>query len=150
MAWSTVGTVSISPTTDQAVVGPVEVPATGGLRVRVQQLGSTPFQWGFGLLSYQSSNGLELGTIQVYPRSISSSYLLGAGMTVDDTSGQLIFEPRNWNLKWVQAGFSLSIVVLAFVGGTLPVDRYTAPGFVDDSGQLIPLVLSGTLGRLSF
>jgi hypothetical protein len=123
---------------------------TGGLRVRVQQLGSTPFQWGFGLLSYQSSNGLELGTIQVYPRSISSSYLLGAGMTVDDTSGQLIFEPRTWNLKWVQAGFSLSVVVLAYLAGTLPADRYTAPGFVGAGGQLIPLVLSGTLGRLSF
>jgi hypothetical protein len=150
MAWSTVGTVSISPTTDQALVGPVEVPATGGLRVRVQQLGLTPFQWGFGLLSFQSSNGLELGTIKVYPRSISSSYLLGAGMTVDDTSGTLIFEPRTWNLKWVQAGFSLSVVVLAYLAGTLPADRYTAPGFVGADGQLIPLVLSGTLGRLSF
>jgi hypothetical protein len=121
-----------------------------GLRVRVQQLGLTPFQWGFGLLSFQSSNGLELGTIKVYPRSISSSYLLGAGMTVDDTSGTLIFEPRTWNLKWVQAGFSLSVVVLAYLAGTLPADRYTAPGFVGADGQLIPLVLSGTLGRLSF
>lgn len=150
MAWLTVGSVSISPTTDLAVVGPVEVPSTGGLRLRIQQLVSTPFQWGFGLLSYQSSNGLELGTIQVYPRTVSTSYLLGAGMTVEDTSGQLIFEPRTWNLKWLQAGFNLSVVVLAWVASNLPADRFTSPGFVSGTGQMISLVQSGNLGRLSF
>lgn len=150
MAWLTVGSVSISPTTDLEVVGPVEVPSTGGLRLRIQQLVATPFKWGFGLLSYQSSYGLELGTIQVYPRTVPTSYLLGAGMTVEDTSGQLIFEPRTWNLKWLQAGFSLSVVVLAWVASNLPADRFTSPGFVSSNGQTISLIQSGNLGRLSF
>lgn len=150
MAWTEVGTVEIGPTEDLAVVGSVEVPATGGLRIRVQQMTATPFRWGFGLLSYQSSAGLELGTIQVYPRTIPTSYLMGAGMTVEDTTGQLIFEPRTWNLRWVQSGYTFAVKVLAFIGSLLPVDRYTAPGFLGDAGQVLTLVQVGDLGRLSF
>jgi hypothetical protein len=150
MSWQTVGTVTISPTTDSAVVGPVEVPTTGGLRVKLRQVGSVPFRWGFGLLSYESQNGLELGTIQVFPRPVFTSYLLGPGMIVDDPQGQLIFEPRTWNLRWIQAGFDLAIEVLAYISAGLPVDRYTADGFSTSTGQLIPLILSGSLGRLNF
>jgi hypothetical protein len=149
MAWQRIGTVSVSPTTAQAIVGPIEVPTYGGVEVKVRQVGSTPFRWGFGLLSYRSSNGLELGTIKVYPRPEFSNYLLGAGLTVADNSGVLVFEPRPFNLRWVLAGFALTVQVLADLASDLPSDRYRADGFAHGGAEL-QLTQSGNLGRLSF
>lgn len=149
MAWQSIGSVSISPTTTEAVVGPIEVPTYGGVEVKLRQVGATPFRWGFGLLSYRTSNGLELGTIKVWPRQEFSNYLLGAGLTVSDNTGVLVFEPRSFNLRWVLAGFSLTVEVLADLASDLPSDRYKSDGFVF-AGTELELIQSGTLGRLSF
>lgn len=149
MAWQSIGSVTVSPTTSEAVVGPIEVPTYGGVEVKVRQASSTPFRWGFGLLSFRSIHGNELGTIKVWPRTTFSNYKLGAGLGVVSNSGVLVFEPRSWNLRWVLAGFSLSVQVLADIPSDLPSDRALADGF--SNGQdLIPLILSGTSGRLSF
>lgn len=149
MAWQSIGTVTVSPTTTEAVVGPIEVPTYGGVEVKIRQTSSTPFRWGFGLLSFKSGNGYELGTIKVWPRTTFSHYKLGAGLGVVSNSGILVFEPRSFNLRWVLAGFSLSLQVLADIATDLPSDRVLSDGFSNGS-DLIPLVLSGSSGRLSF
>lgn len=149
MAWQRIGSVSISPTTTEAVVGAIEVPTFGGVEVKVRQVGSSPFQWGYGLLSYRTSNGREMGTIRVWPRQEFSNYLLGAGLTVVDNSGVLVFEPRTWNLRWVLAGFSLTVEVLADLASDLPADRVLSRGF-SSSGSQVLLSPSGSLGRLAF
>lgn len=149
MAWQSIGTVTVSPTTTEAVVGPIEVPTYGGVELKIRQTSSTPFRWGFGLLSFKSGNGYELGTIKVWPRPTFSNYKLGAGLGVVSNSGILVFEPRSFNLRWVLAGFSLSLQVLADIASDLPPDRVLADGFSNGS-DLIPLVLSGSSGRLSF
>ena len=149
MAWQSIGSINVGPTTTEAVVGPIEVPTYGGVEIKLRQTSFTPFRWGYGLLSYRSQNGLELGTIKVYPRMEFSNYLLGAGLRVDDNIGELIFEPRSYNLRWVLAGFSLSLEVLADLATDLPSDRYTADGFSNGT-DLIPLILSGSSGRLAF
>lgn len=150
MAWQSIGSVSISPTTTEATVGAIEVPTFGGVEVKVRQVGSTPFRWGYGLLSYRTVNGLELGTIKVWPRPEFSNYLLGAGLTVADNTGVLVFEPRVANLRWVLAGFSLTVEVLADLATDLPADRYRADGFAVGSGAALPLTLSGSQGRITF
>lgn len=150
MAWQLVGAVTISPDTEEAVVGPIEVPTYGGVEVKLRQTAPTPFRWGYGLLSYRSTNGLELGTIKVWPRLEFSNYLLGEGLTVVANSGALVFEPRTWNLRWVKAGFSLTVEVLADLATDLPSDRYQSDGFSTGAGAPLPLTLSGTLGRLTF
>lgn len=149
MAWQSIGTVTVSPTTTEAVVGPIEVPTYGGVELKIRQTSSTPFRWGFGLLSFKSGNGYELGTIKVWPRTTFSHYKLGAGLGVVSNSGILVFEPRSFNLRWVLAGFSLSLQVLADIASDLPSDRVLSDGFSNGS-DLIPLVLSGSSGRLSF
>lgn len=150
MAWQSIGTVTISPTSDEAVVGPIEVPVFNGVEVRVRLLsGPYPFQFGYGLLSYRSSNGKELGTIKVWPRNEATDYLLGYGMTVQDTTGVLVFEPRTWSLRWVKAGFALVVEVLADLASDLPTDRYMTPGFTDGSTELL-FTQVGNLGQLFF
>jgi hypothetical protein len=149
MAWQLIGSVTVTPETDTAVVGAIEVPTYGGIEVKLRQTAPTPFRWGYGLLSYRSVNGLELGTIKVWPRTEFSNYKLGAGLTVADNTGVMIFEPRTWNLRWVLAGFPLTVEVLADLATDLPPDRYQADGFSSGDVEL-PLTLSGSLGRLTF
>ena len=151
MAWQRIGIVTISPTSDAVVVGPIEVPAFDGFEVRVRLLsGPYPFQFGYGLLSYRSSVGKELGTIKVWPRNEAEDYLLGKGMTCTDTTGVLVFEPRTWSLRWVKAGFSLVVEISAdLASDQLPNDRYQAPGFISDGAELV-LAQVGTLGQLIF
>lgn len=150
MAWQLIGSVTVSPTTTEATVGPIEVPTFGGVELKLRQVSPTPFRWGYGLLSYRTGNGLELGTIKVWPRLEFSNYLLGAGLTVSDNTGVLVFEPRAFNLRWVLAGFPLTIEVLADLASNLPSDRFRADGFAVGSGAEVPLTLSGSLGRLTF
>ena len=149
MAWQLIGSASVNPTTKEVVLGSIEVPTFGGVQVKVRQLSPTPFEWGYGLLSYRSRNGLEMGTIKVWPRREFTNYLLGAGLTVSDNTGVLIFEPRAFNLRWVRAGFSLTVEVLADLASDLPSDRYKSDGFVF-AGTELDLIQSGGLGRLSF
>jgi hypothetical protein len=120
------------------------------VEVKVRQVAPTPFRWGYGLLSYRSQNGLELGTIKVWPRLEFSNYLLGAGLRADDNIGELIFEPRTWNLRWVLAGFALTVEVLADLATDLPADRYQADGFAVSGGVSLILSKVGSLGRLVF
>ena len=150
MAWQYVGTATFGPDDDIVTVGPIEVPTYGGVQLKVAQNGSTPFRFGYCLLSYQSSYGLELGTIRVWPRQQLTSYLLGQGMTVVDNIGTIVLEPRTWNLRWVKAGFSLSVDVLADLATDLPADRYQADGFSTDAGAELYLQPAGTQGRLQF
>jgi hypothetical protein len=149
MAWQSIGSINVGPTSTEVVVGPIEVPTYGGVEVKLRQTSFTPFRWGYGLLSFRSDQGLELGTIKVWPRETFSNYKLGAGLGVVSNSGVLVFEPRSFNLRWVLAGFSLSLQVLADIATDLPSDRVLSDGF-SNGVDLIPLILSGSSGRLSF
>lgn len=150
MAWQRIGEVSVTPWTEEATVGPVTVSSAGGLEVRLRQTTATPFRWGFGLLSFRGAQGLELGTIKVWPRPEMSSYLLGHGLVADSSTGILVFEPRSYGLRWVKAGFPLSVEFFASIALDLPADRFEAPGFATESGGILGLVRVGGLGRLLF
>lgn len=150
MSWAVIGGASFSPTTQEATVGSVTVPDSGGLAVKVRLTTPAPFQFGYCLLSYRSAFGRELGTIRVWPRAETTAYLLGEGLTVLDNSGVLVIEPRSWNLRWVAAGFPLSVQVLADVEAGLPVDRFRPDGFASQDGTVLNLTPSGPGGLLTF
>lgn len=150
MAWQLIGSATITPNTVEAEVGPIEVPTFGGIQVKVRQVEPTPFKWGYGLLSYRSLYGLELGTVKVWPRLEFTNYLLGPGQSVADNIGVLVLEPRTWNLRWVKAGFPLTVEVLADLNSDLPLDRYLSDGFADSDGAPLLLTLAGSTGRLNF
>jgi hypothetical protein len=150
VAWQLIGRATVGPDDDAVVVGPIEVPTAGGFEFSVRQVVPTPFRWGNGLVSFVSSQGRELGTVQVWPKLERESYYIGANLTVLDNSGSLIFEPRLWNLRWVRAGFPLVLEFLADLATDLPPDRFLSPGFSLDDGAPLVLQLAGNLGRLRF
>lgn len=151
MAWRRIGQVTVTPETEEAVIGPVEVAGEGGIEVRVREL--TPyrgFRFGYGLLSFVSPLGRELGSIKVHPKQSSEDYRLGAGLTCQSRYGNLTFSPRAWNLRWVRAGFPWTVEFYADVDVALPLDRHQTPGFVDAADRLLGLAGVGTQGRIQF
>lgn len=151
MAWSRVGSVTVGPDDAAVTVGPLEVPAVGGVEVMLRQTGPLyPFRFAYGLLSFESPNGRDLGTLKVWATSEFTGYRLGAGLSSQSTSGVLVFEPRSYNLRWIQAGWPWSLEFLADVGPALPADRFRAPGLVDGLNRLLGLRSSGSLGRIEF
>lgn len=150
MPWQFIGGASISPNTQEVVLGGITVPETGGLQVRVVQTSSTPFQFGYCLLGFRSSFGYELGRIRVWPREEFTTYWLGEGLTVTDTQGVLVLEPRTWNLRWVQAGFDLSVAVVAFVEELVPASTFSPNGFANEEGEELPVDPENDLGQLEF
>lgn len=134
MAWQWIGSASVGPETAKVVIGSLQVPRTGGLRVKVIGGAGTPFQFGYCLLSFESTYGRELGTIKVWPRPELTAYHLGATLSPVDSFGVLVIEPRTWNTRWARAGFSLTVGVLADLPSLMPDDRFLPDGLADDAG----------------
>jgi hypothetical protein len=108
MAWESVGAVTVGPN-DQAVAVGTVVLAAGAdtLWVRVtQQGGQSPWPYGYGLLSWRSVNGRELGTAKVFGHLEGETYRLAVGRAPDAQTGVLFFEPRSYNLRWLSASAS--------------------------------------------
>lgn len=150
MAWQFVGSVTFGPETKIATVGSVQVPREGGLRLKVVGGDGAPFQFGYCLLSFESTYGRELGTIRVWPRPAVTAYLLGEGLAPVDTFGRLVIEPRTWNTRWIRAGFPLSVGVLADLPSPLPSDRVIPEGYVSAFGDDLFFIPDGDSGRLQF
>jgi hypothetical protein len=143
MAWQWIGSASIGPQSGQAVIGSLQVPRQGGLRLKITGGAGAPFQFGYCLLSFESTYGRELGTIRVWPRPELTAYHLGADLSPVDTFGRLVIEPRTWNTRWIRAGFSLTVGVLADLPSLMPDDRFLPDGLADDAGADLVLTPQG-------
>lgn len=106
VGWAQVGTISIGPTSGPVVIGTVSLPAGADtIWVRAQQLGGdSPWPYGYGLLTWKTGAGRVLGTVKCYGHTEGEVLRLGVGLEPDEQSGELVFEPRAWNLAWVKAG----------------------------------------------
>jgi hypothetical protein len=101
-----VGSVAVTAGTDEVSVGAVSLaPGDDSLWVRVtQQGGESPWPWSFGLLSYVTAEGRELGTAKVFGHHEGEVFHLGVGLPPVERSGQLVFRPRAYSLAWLKAG----------------------------------------------
>lgn len=105
--WTTVGTKTFTPDDLETVVGPFVMDQDADtLWVRITQLnGFTNSPWSYGILSWKSTNGFELGSVKAYGETESEVFRLGIGRPPYERSGQLTFEPRSFNLAWIKNGY---------------------------------------------
>ena len=104
MAFANVGTVRCSPTTKELVVGEFSLlEGHDTIFLRVTQT-SSPEDWSysFGLLTWRSDGGQELGTVKVYGSKFGENYRLGIGLPPLVRTGSIYFRPRAYNRKWIQ------------------------------------------------
>jgi hypothetical protein len=143
-SWVDLGSISCGPTSRRLKVADLTLPeGADTLWVRVAQLGGTsPWPFGYGLLSFQSDGGRELGTIKVYGHQEGETYRLGTGIEPQHRVGALWFEPRSYNLKWLETSGSSWVLSFSFFAGTSGggsgVGAF-AGGFVDPVGTGLTL-----------
>jgi hypothetical protein len=151
MAWTRIGAITVRPESDEVVVGAIEVPPQGGIELMVRQTSpDAGFRFAYGLVSFRSVLGKELGTVKVWAGPEWWAFKLGEGLSSLYRSGSLLFEARGYNLRWIKAGFPWSLEFMADIGTKLPGDRIQSPGFVDPGSRLLQLVQVGTQGRIRF
>jgi len=157
MAFTSVGSITGGPTDREVTVGNVTLDdGADSLWVRVvQQGGDSPWPYGFGLLSWQSVEGRELGTIKVYGHHDGETYRLGNGLSPVERGGVLKFEPRMYNLRWLKASgerWSLAFEAQSGVavpsGGGRTTVSFPATDLVADRSWT--LALPSALARLDF
>lgn len=119
MTWQSVGSISVGPADRLVPVGAFTLAAGDDtLWVRItQQSGDSPWPYGFGLLTWRSVEGRELGTIKVYGHPDGETYRLGVGLSPVERTGSLYFEARSYNLRWIRsAGINWSLAFEAQSG----------------------------------
>jgi hypothetical protein len=66
--------------------------------------GDCPWPWSYGLFTWVTSEGRELGTVKVNGVCEGEVFRLGVGLPPLERNGQLRFTPRAYNTNWVKLG----------------------------------------------
>ena len=104
MSWKTVGTVSVGPSDREVLVGSFSMAEEDDdtIFLRVTQTSpTTPWNYSFGLVTFRTSVGQELGTAKVFGSIYGESYRLGIGLPPLVGTGNIYFTPRAYNRGWI-------------------------------------------------
>ena len=118
--WTDLGARTVGPNDLRVVVGSFSIGETDDtIWLEVQRTGpSGPWPWSYGILSWQTSFGLELGSVKAYTASEGEIFRLGVGRAPRSRTGSVIYEPRSFNLAWVKNGYPLTLAFSAASGLT--------------------------------
>ncbi len=107
MTWQFVGQHTFVPTDREVQIGSFDL-ASGQdtIWVRMTQINEPAYwPWSYGILSWRNSEGLPLGSTKAYSSRLGEVFRLGNGLAPLDGAGGIWFEPRGFNLRWLEAGF---------------------------------------------
>ena len=142
--FSTEYEITIGPTDDYPVdVGPVflnEDDDTIWIEVTSAPSGDCPWPWSYGLLTWITENGRELGTVKINGVCEGEVFRLGVGRPPSVRSGRLSFTPRNYNLAWVKLGHPWTLTFRTESGYSGGVQL---PAFGTKATLMVPAVPSG-------
>ena len=99
-----VGSIDVGPQDREVLVGPFLMEEdTDTIWVTITQ--TTPqddtWNYSYGLLTWRTVQGHELGTIKVYGHPDGETYKLSVGLPPRERYGDLIFTPRAYNRRWI-------------------------------------------------
>lgn len=142
------GEITVGPNSDEIAVGSFSL-KTGDDTIWVEIQRTSPDQgWPFsyGILSWRSVFGSELGSVKAYCSPVGEVYRLTVGRTPRALDGTIFYQPRSFNLAWIKKGYSLSLAFSAESGSTAvspaPVGNVQYPV---SGGQWLYSSLSGLL-----
>ena len=107
MTFETVGTVTITPYDAEIVIGSFSMDEEDDtIWIRMTQKNPDgPWPWSYGILSWKTSFGNELGSVKAFGDSSGEVFRLGVGLPPLERTGLLIFEARSYNLAWTRNGY---------------------------------------------
>ena len=139
--------ITVTPTTispvdlGEFVIG--ETDDTIWIKVTSAPQGGCPWPWSYGLVTWITDNGRELGTVKVNGVCEGEVFRLGVGRTPLFRTGRLSFTPRSYNLAWVEMGnpWTLTFEPSSGSGGGGGTNiRAVTNSFVDPSDNGLSLV----------
>ena len=105
--------ITVSPNTVTPItVGQVDLEPeddTIWIKVTSSPTSDCPWPWSYGLLTWISENGRELGTVKINGVCEGEVFKLGVGLPPSIRTGRLSFTPRTYNLKWIELGHPWTI-----------------------------------------
>ena len=115
------------------------------IKVTSGSSGDCPWPWSYGLLTWITENGRELGTVKINGTCEGEVFRLGVGRPPFIRTGRLEFRARAYNLNWVKLGnpWPLGFEVwsgTAAGGGGAATPSAVANSFVDTSDNGLSLV----------
>lgn len=145
--WSTVGEHTFKPDDSLVVVGSFSMgQGDDTIWVRMTQLnGQQNSPWSYGILSWRTTAGYELGSVKAYGQTQSEVFRLGVGRTPSVLPGSITFEPRGFNLGWIRSGYPWTLKFEASSGvtnnpGGGALGGAVSNGFVDTANNGLRLV----------
>jgi len=116
--WSLIAEKTFTPDDLLEIIGVFDMPEDHDtLWVRITQLnGEATSPWSYGILSWISADGHELGSVKAYGKGESEVYKLGVGLPPRERGGSITFTPRGFNLGWIRNGFPWPLRFEAFSG----------------------------------
>ena len=138
--WTSLGARTVGPSDLEVVVGSFSIEENDDtIWIEVQRTGpSGPWPWSYGILSWQTAFGLELGSTKAYTADEGEVFRLGVGRAPRSRTGSIIYEPRSYNLAWVKNGYPLTLDFRASSGvtaGSAPVTGATSVAFPVQGGS---------------
>ena len=103
VGYQPVGSVEVGPEDREVLVGPFSMaPEDDTIWVKVQQ-DSPPDVWSYsyGLLTWRSDKGQELGTVKIYGDVAGEVFRLSVGLAPESLTGNLFFTARAYNRRWI-------------------------------------------------
>ena len=116
--WTPISEVTVGPDDLSVVVGSFDLDqGDDTIWVDVVALNADDFwPWSYGILSWKTDRGYELGSTKAYTEKPGEIFRLGVGRPPRLRSGVLIYEPRSFNLSWIKKGNELTLSFTASSG----------------------------------
>ncbi len=130
MSWESLGEITVTPDNTSVIVGSFSIEeGDDTIWVEVQRIGAPgPWPWSYGVLTWQTQFGNELGSQKAYTADAGEVFRLGVGRTPRSRDGSIIYRPRSFNLAWVKNGNPLRLVFSATSGVTAAIPEPLSGG----------------------
>ena len=118
--WTELGSVTVRPDDLSVVVGSFDIDeGDDTIWFDVQAVVADTFwPWSYGILSWRTENGYELGSCKAYTESVGEMFRIGVGRAPRSRRGSVIYEPRSFNLGWIKKGNPLTLRFAAASGAS--------------------------------
>ena len=158
MTWTSVGSVDVGPQDREVLVGQFSMqPDEDTIWFRVTQTSPADvWKYSYGLLTWKTSFGQELGTKKVYGDTDSEVFRLGVGLPPLEREGSVYFTPRAYNRRWISIDnppiWSLTFEAQSgTTAGVGPAPEFTSTltTLADLAGKAIDFAIEAGFARLA-
>lgn len=104
MSFAPIGSVTVGPQDREVLVGSFTMEENDdAIFFRITQTSpNEKWNYSFGLVTFRTALGQELGTSKVYGSTYSENFRLGIGLSPVERSGSVYFTPRAYNQQWIR------------------------------------------------